>query len=410
MPRRLLALPRRSRRSFLRGAAVASVALAAPRLARAAASPALTLAAATIPDPDGHHAALRLKGDWLAIALTDGRYAGLGEISHSNGDTACLRAARRLFEAHVAARVPSLALLAELHAGPWATAPDFATATAISGLDQALHDLIARREGVPVWRLRAAKAVRDAVPCYLSLNRAMRRREPADFVATARTAHRFGVTAVKVTPFEAVTRDGDQLAQCAEGFRRIDAVRTAFPGHSLRVDCHERFTPATARALTPRFAALDLTWLEEPTPPGPVLGELRVQGKLRLAVGELFYGSPRFRELIEKGWADTIMPDPKHVGGFGPLVDVCVLAGRLGGAVSPHNPSGPIATCAALHAAALSPAVTCIELILTSDRARQPGADWLADGQLRIPTAPGWGLTQEQLASQYGATFVPIPA
>lgn len=397
-----------SRRGFTRSCAIGAVALGAHRIAGAAAAPVLTLAAATVPDPDGHHASLRLKGDWLVIAVSDGRHTGLGEASHSNDDAACLRRVQELYTAHVAGRGPSLELLAELARGPFATAPDLPTATAISGLDQALHDLVAQRAGVPVWQLLATKPVQESVPCYLSTNRALRRRLPEDFVQITSAALALGVPAVKLTPFEAVKPTGDQLAQAEEGFSRLAAVRDAYPRISLRVDCHERFSPENTATLLPRFARHDLTWLEEPCPPGPALAALRAQAKMPFAIGELFFGETRFRELLEQRRADVIMPDPKHVGGFGPLVQVCRLAEILKGQVSPHNPSGPVATCAALHAAAVSRAVTSIELILTSDPARQPGREWLADGRLRIPRAPGWGLSMAQLSAQTGARFRPV--
>ncbi len=86
------------------------------------------------------------------------------------------------------------------------------------------------------------------------------------------------------------------------------------------------------------------------------------------------------------------MPDPKHVGGCGPFVRVCRLAEKIGGQVSPHNPSGPVAAAAALQTAALSPAVTSLELILTRAPARQPCRALLHGGTLRLPEGPGWGL------------------
>jgi galactonate dehydratase len=377
----------------------------------------LQLTAATVPDPDGHHPALRLKGDWLVIAISDGRHTGLGEISHSKNDPACLKRVRELFSAHIARRRPTLELLNELARGPFAAASDLVTATAISGLDQALHDLIARREAVPVWQLFVAKAVQDSVPCYMSTNRALQQRAPADFVRATDAARALGVPAVKLTPFDAVAPAGDklspaqerlQLSQAEEGFARIDAVRAVHPKVSLRVDCHERFTPGNTATLLPRFARYNLEWLEEPCPPGPVLVELRAKAAMPFAIGELFFGEERFRELIEQRRADVIMPDPKHVGGIGPLVRVCRLAETLGGQVSPHNPSGPIATRAAVHAAAVSASVTSIELILTSDPSRQPGRELIAGGRLRVPRAAGWGLTVDQLIRQTGAQFTAI--
>lgn len=394
-----------SRRRFLKASAGTALAFGAAMKPRAATPGRLTLTAATVPDPDGHHAALRLMGDWLVIALSDSRHTGLGEVSHSNDDPACLRRVRELFSTHVAGREPSLELLAELHLGPFARARDLPEATAISGLDQALHDLVARRRGVPAWRLYTDQPVRREVTCYLSTNRALRRRTPADFVAVTDAALALGVRAVKLTPFEAVTPSGDQLTQCEEGFARLAAVRAAHPGLSLRVDCHERFTPESALRLLPRFAALGLTWLEEPCPAGPALARLKEQAPMPIAAGELFFGTERFRALLGGRQADVIMPDPKHVGGFGPLLEVCRMAESLGAEVSPHNPSGPVATLAAVHAAAVSRAVTSVELILTSDPARQPGRELLRDGRLRIPDGPGWGLDLAQLSATTGARF-----
>jgi galactonate dehydratase len=395
-----------TRRQFLRTCTLASAALSTRVASRAAAAPPLTLTAATIPDPDGHHPALKLRGDWLVVAIGDGRHTGLGEISHSRDDPACLRRVRELFHAHVASRLPSRELLDELAKGPFAPAdPNLVTATAISGLDQALHDLVAQHEGVPVWQLYTAKPAQDSVPCYLSTNRALRERAPADFVRITAAALALEVNAVKITPFEAVRAAIDKLGAAEEGFARLDAVRAAHPRVSLRVDCHEHFTPENIATLLPRFARYNLTWLEEPCPPGPALAALRAKATMPFATGEMFFGETRFRELLEQRYADVIMPDPKFVGGFGPLVRVCRMAEKLRGQVSPHNPSGPVATYASVHAAAVSAAVTSTELILTSDPARQPGRELLVDGRLRVPRTAGWGLTVAQLSRQTGARF-----
>jgi L-alanine-DL-glutamate epimerase-like enolase superfamily enzyme len=87
-----------------------------------------------------------------------------------------------------------------------------------------------------------------------------------------------GIRAVKVAPFEGGDENRDQLAQARAGFERLEAIRVKFPQVSLRVDCHERFTPENARTLAPKFKALGLEWLEEPSPPGTVLAELRRGG------------------------------------------------------------------------------------------------------------------------------------
>lgn len=388
-----------TRRTLLRRGCTAALAGFASHALAAATRP-LAFHTATLPDPDGHHAALRLKGDWLVVAISDGAHTGLGEISHSNADTACTARARELFERHIGSALArgarDLAAIETLDGGAFATASDFVTATAISGLNQALLDLIAQQRGVPVWRLFRPEGppARLGLPCYCTLNRALRERSEAAYLRATADALALGARAVKCAPFEAVVPGGDHVAQAQAGFARLAAIRREFPDVALRVDCHERFTPAAITALLPRFEALGLAWIEEPFPPGPALRELRARTKMPLAIGELFFGEARFRELLAQGWADVIMPDPKHVGGFGPLAQVCRMAEKLGGQVSPHNPSGPVAAAAALQAAALSPAVTSLELILTSDPARQPCRELLRDGALRLPDGPGWGLPE----------------
>ena len=63
-----------SRRTFVRTSALTAAALAAPCIVRAQRP--LTLRFRTIPDPDGWHPTLRLKGDWLVVELSDGVLSG----------------------------------------------------------------------------------------------------------------------------------------------------------------------------------------------------------------------------------------------------------------------------------------------------------------------------------------------
>ena len=131
-----------SRRAFVRGAAAAA-ALGAPWIVRA--QEPLALRFRTIPDPDGWAESLRLKGDWLVFEIGDGVLSGFGEASHSNDDARCKQVAAALFEQHYRGFVPSLESLARKEREIAALTPDFVTATAFSGLNQALYDLLAKR-------------------------------------------------------------------------------------------------------------------------------------------------------------------------------------------------------------------------------------------------------------------------
>ena len=353
----------------------------------------LALRVLTIPDPDGHGAALALKGDWVIVAVGDGTHIGLGEASHSGDDETCGARVRELFERHVRAMPPSLEAIRVLESGSFATAGDFLTATAISALNQALYDLAARRAAIPVWKLLAPVPVRTRVPVYMTINRALTVRDDEDYRNAVERTVALGVQRVKVAPFEAVTPGCDQLAAARRGLAILQMLRATYPGVRLRVDFHERFSPENALALLPQLEPLDLEWIEVPCPIGPVNATIRQRTTIPLAAGELYFGTRDYVVLAERGWADVVMPDVKHVGGFGPLLGVCDAVRPFAVSVSPHNPSGAVSTLASLHAAALAPGASELELPLHGPGHLPRYRHLLRDGALHLPSAPGWGVT-----------------
>ncbi len=351
---------------------------------------ALTIRTFHLADPDGHKPALLLKGDWLMVEISDGSYRGYGEASHSCDDGECGRLVRVLFDRYCTGLNIDMAGIRRLEEGGFARADGFVEATAMSALNQALYDLLARRSGVPVWRLFVDEPVCRSVPAYATINRALNERTVDDYCATAMAALEQGFTAIKCAPFEAVVKEGDQVEQARVGFARLSALRRRMPEFGIRVDCHERFRLDALHGLLPEFESFAPDWLEAPVPIGSDYGKVRQLTDLPIALGELFFGWQRFHEIVANDWADVIMPDVKHCGGFGPLVDICRRT-PASHTVSPHNPAGPVATAASLHAAAVCPAVTSLEMVLIGDPERAYYLDALKGGRLHLPTGPGWG-------------------
>jgi galactonate dehydratase len=379
-----------SRRDLLRCAASAGVLAGAPAVLRAQES--LTLGFRTIADPDGWHPSLRLKGDWLVVEISDGVNQGFGEASHSRDDPACREAALRLFAEHYAGFEPSLEALAEKEAELAALEPDFVTATAFSGLNQAFYELLAKREQVPVWQLFRDRPGTDSLPLYATINRALKERTVAEYLTIVGELRQQGFESFKCAPFEAVDTPDNAVEKAAAGLATLDAIRDRFPAIGIRVDFHERFMPESLARLLPRLEGLGLDWIEEPYAMGPAFSELRNTTRLRVAAGELFWGTPRFQRIVDNAWADVIMPDVKHVGGFGPLLDVMEMAeGRA--EVSPHNPSGPISTAASLHAAAVRPdGVRSLEYAFDRMGTRLETGENVDGGRLYLNDTPGWGI------------------
>jgi galactonate dehydratase len=353
----------------------------------------LTLRFRTIPDPDGWHPSLRLKGDWLVFEISDGILAGFGEASHSNDDEACRQAAARLFAEHYAGlRALSLETLARKEHELAELSPDLVTATALSGLNQALYDLLAKREQVPVWQLFRSSTTIEGVPLYATINRALTTRDAEDYTTIVGEVAQQGFRIYKCAPFEAVNGPERAVEKAAAGLATLTRLREQFPQIGVRVDFHERFQPKDFYELIPALERLDLDWIEEPFAVGPTYEKLKRRTRLRIAGGELFWGERRFAEIAEHRWTHVIMPDVKHVGGLGPLLGVMQrVAGQV--EVSPHNPSGPISTAASLHAAAVQPDfVRTLEYSFDRRQTRSTTGERIEDSVLLLGTAPGWGV------------------
>jgi galactonate dehydratase len=350
----------------------------------------LQLRSKRIPDPNGHDRNLLLKGDWIILEVSDGEVVGRGEASHSGDDRKCIESAHDLFSDYVQGLEPTVSTIQELELGPFASPTSFLEATAMSALNQALHELLAKRHAIPAWRLLVDRKRRDRVETYATINRALTDRTPEDYESVVRQAVRQGFRAVKCAPFEAVTRSGNQLEQSRQGLCLLKRLRERFPDLSIRVDFHERFRLAEFLEILPELEMLSLHWLEAPIPIGDDCRELMQARRTKIAMGELLFGIAGFRDIVEQRWADVIMPDVKHVGGFGALLR---LARHYEGAidVSPHNPSGPIASLAAAHVCTVQGNVGALELPLITDPARAYYSAWLSDGFISLPSGAGWG-------------------
>lgn len=356
---------------------------------------ALSIDFITIRDSEGHDAALLLRGDWIFVRVSDGRYTGTGEATHSGDDRRCMEVARELFDRRFRHIDLDLEHLRAMERECLAETPDFLTATAVSAINQALYELLARRNGVPVWRLFRETPARSTLPVYVTINRALGRRDVDDYREVLSLVRRRGFSRFKCAPFEKVTPESDQRAQAQPGLEILREITSEFDDLELRIDCHHRFKSDVFLDILPELERLAPAWIEEPFEIGPEYANLRNLTEVPLAAGELFFGVEGFRPIIEGRWADVIMPDVKHVGGFGPLLDVCSLAQRHGVRVSPHNPSGPISTIASLHAAAVSGNVDSLELPFSRDAAKPAPGRCIRNGAIALPDGPGWGIDLE---------------
>ena len=275
-------------------------------------------------------------------------------------------------------------------------------ATAVSALRSAVAQLDAARAGVSLHRSFGTEAT-ASVELYANINRALHAtdRTPADFARAADRAAHAGFRSFKCAPFDEVSPalPPDRILRAAAaGLARVRAVRSAIgPAARLLVDCHSRFTPATAPVIAAELAQLGVGWLEEPVQPRTAAAdsaEIARQAPMLVAGGESGYGAAFFDRLLETGAVSVIMPDIKHCGGVREAVRAGRSALRGGGAFSLHSPSGPISLLASAHATATVPGALPLEHAVGEVHWRADlltPAERIDNGRLHLPPASGLG-------------------
>jgi galactonate dehydratase len=275
-----------------------------------------------------------------------------------------------------------------------------------SATEQALTDVRTRAAGVSIARFLAPGA-RSSVPAYANINRGVAARTPDGFATAARGAVAAGYRAIKLAPFDGVIAEDAAStpidARTRDGLDRVFAVRDAVgPGVAVMVDCHWRFDVDRAEALIRDVAAAKPYWLEcmiseHPLGYGSIarLTELAHQQGIRTAGGEMIAGTDQAQAMCAGKLYDVLMPDIKYAGGYGGMLAIAKVCANHGVDFAPHNPTGPVAHLASVHACAAAPTLLWLEhqwnetpLFAQLVDGRVPA---LVDGGFGVPTAPGLG-------------------
>ena len=261
-------------------------------------------------------------------------------------------------------------------------------AQAIAGVDIALHDLAARRRGLPLWRhLSRAVGVgggKAGVSVYAS---GINPDRPGETVAALRAA---GYTAFKLkVGFDAV-RDVANLAE----------VRAAAgDGAAIMADANQAWNLATAIAMATRLAPSAPAWLEEPLRADRPVAEwqrLAAASPIALAAGENAIGEAAFAELVASRAIAVVQPDLAKWGGISGVAAVVDRIAAAGLRYCPHYLGGGIGLLASAHLlAARGDADGWLEVDANENPLRTalcPPLAALAHGRITLAEAPGLGL------------------
>ena len=223
---------------------------------------------------------------------------------------------------------------------------------AISGIDMALHDIVGKKLGVPLYKLLGGR-VHEKLRTYANGWVEGLEHTPDAFAAKTRDLVSRGYTGCKLDPFfvtpmnRTVSQPDLRLAAAI-----VRAIRDAGgPDYDIAIDVHGRWDTRSTLEILRALEPMRLFFYEEAVPPENVAAMAEVQRNTQtpLATGERIFGRQGFRELLEQQAVRIIQPDLARTGGITEGRKIAAMADTYYIPVAPHNPNGPLCTLASMH-------------------------------------------------------------
>lgn len=340
------------------------------------------------------------RGNWLFVKVhADDGTVGVGEASHGKDDASVQHIINTLKSTLVGWNPFQLEAFRQRF---YHDSESHTYHTALSGIEQAMCDLIGKALNVPTYHLLGGKC-REKIRLYANINRATVDRSPFGFAHNAERAVAEGFTAIKCAPFDDVSvaniSRGTLTPAICTGIDRIRTIRAAIGSDiDLMVDCHSRFNPGILIQVAKELEDLHLFWIEDAVPLDNLDAFTYMSQSIGIpiATGERLRTLTDFDRLLTQTHVDYILPDVKHVGGISGLKKIATLAAARNVMVTPHNPSGPVATAASVQCMASVPNFAILEYAWGE-------VDWRAslidppeeivDGFIDVPSRTGFGIT-----------------
>jgi mandelate racemase len=256
------------------------------------------------------------------------------------------------------------------------------TRMALSGVDMAAWDALARAHDLPLATLLGGRPTR--VLAYNSNGLGIM--PPSDVGTEAAELIAEGFKAVKL-------RLGRSSA--ADDLAAARAVRVAIgPDATLMSDFNQSLSVREAMHRGHLLDGEGLAWIEEPVRADDLAGCSRVAGELEtpIQIGENFSSPFQMREALTTGASDLVMPDLQRIGGVTGWLQAAALAHSFGVEMSSH----------------LFPEFSAHLLSVTPTRHWLEYVDWAApvlqepfsveDSHVVVPDRPGAGLEWDEEA------------
>lgn len=327
----------------------------------------------------------------LVEVVTHSGISSLGSVYTSKSLVdASLDLLKPLYEG--ASAIDPLATAERLHQNTFWQGRGGSVTHTISGIDMALWDILGKVSGQPIWRLLGGK-YRDRIKPYAS----MLMEEPEKMEDKLKAAHARGFRAFKIGWGPFGRRDGKTDEKI------VAAARNAIGDESdLMVDAggSDAYWPhgyKWAVEKTRMLADYGVIWFEEPLRPDDLEGfvELTRHGSVKIAGGECLTRRQSFLPWIERRAVDYLQPDVTKVGGLSEQHRIGQYADDHSIMVVPHGWNTGIGLAADLHLTAAASNARWVEFLTPEPYMDDVFAEPVtldAEGMLRIPDGPGYGM------------------
>ncbi len=264
---------------------------------------------------------------------------------------------------------------------------------ALSAVDIALWDLLAKSAGLPLYRLLGGRS--DRVPAYAS-GGYYRPGDPLDNIHEEMTAYReLGFTDFKI-------KVGG--AEFDTDVARVEAARESIgPTSRLALDANNAWKwPYEAIKFARAVETADLWWFEEPLSPDDFEGHAEISRALEIpvATGEIHATRWDFRDLIERKSADILQPDAAVLGGVSEFMKIAHTAASFNLPVAPHwhanlhaHLVAAVSNGLTVEFFALEQDIYNFERLVTPETRLRP-----QDGNIALPDRPGVGIEFDEEA------------
>jgi galactonate dehydratase len=357
---------------------------------------------------------------WIFLKATaDDGLTGWAEITDSHGSPRGLQGVVEDLAPLVVGRDPRAfeAVYWDLYRAT-RQSPGSIVAKAIAGIENALLDLAAKAQDVPVHTLFGGP-LRLEVPAYWSHCGTTRARAWGvtgtqmlasydDVTALGREVVERGFGAFKtnvVVPgeepqvlhpgFHGAGLERNSSPALEEQLRRLfDAFAAGTEGRAEPIlDVNFNLTTDGARRVAVELEEHGLAWLEIDCFDPAALAFLRRSTSTPICSGENLYGARAFRAFFDAGAMDVASVDVIW-NGFAQSKKIADLAETYEVNCAPHNYYSHLATFISAHWCAAVPNVRMLEVDVDDVPWREElttAVPEIAGGSVRVPTGPGWG-------------------